>query len=287
MVKPRAWLQETARAIWCSVRAKRVLSALGFAAFFSGGLAPDALAGGFTLPEGQGQIIAGVGYIAAPRTFDRSGRAIVAPAYNKAVVTAYLEYGATDWLTAIVAPSVARMQAGAPDKTYTGSDESAVGARLRLFGDRTGAFALQVLIEPPLGAHRDAMAEARFGGPNVAAVDVRLQYARVFTLFGLPSFAALEPGARLRDQGWPDEARLDLTFGIRPSARTLILLQNFNSFAHSAGPLLPQTGYTKAELSVVYDLSAAWAAQVGVIRTLAGRNAAREFGPFGALWYRF
>ena len=269
------------------MRAKRVLFALGFEALVSGGLVPDVRAGGFTLPEGQGQIIAGVGYIAAPRTFDRSGRAFAAPAYSKAVVTAYLEYGATDWLTAIVAPSVARMQAGTPATTYTGSDESAVGARFRLFGDRTAAFALQVLVEPPLGPRRDPITEARFGGPDVAALDVRLQYARIFTLFGLPSFAALEPGTRLRGEGWPDEARLDLTFGVRPNARTLILLQSFNSFAHSAGSLLPQTAYTKAEASIVFDLSKAWAAQLGLIRTLAGRNAAREFGPFGALWYRF
>ncbi len=244
-------------------------------------------AGGFTLPEGQGQIIAGVGYIAASRTFNRSGKPVVAPAYNKAILAAYVEYGVTDWLTAIAAPTLARMRAGAPTREYIGSDETAFGARLRLMHTETQALAVEALIEPPLGSRRDRLTAAAFGGPNQWAADLRLQYAQTFVAFGSPTFVTIEPGTRLRAGSWPNEARLDLTFGIRPVPRTLLLLQSFNSIARSGGPLIPGMAYSKLQGSVVYDLTSAWSVQVGVLRTIAGRNAAREFGPFGTVWYRF
>ncbi len=251
------------------------------------GLAGRCQAGAFTLPEGQGQIIAGVGYIAATRTFDRAGKPVVAPPYRKEALSAFAEYGVTDWLTAIVAPSLAHMDSGSPAKSFIGSDESAFGARLRLFGTATRAVSVQALVEPPLGARRDATTEAAFGGPHAAAVDLRLQYGEVFSLFGWPSFATIEPGVRLRGSGWPDEARLDLTAGFRPRANILVLLQSFNSAAGGAGVLIPRTSYSKLQGSIVFDLSSRVALQVGGLRTIAGRNAAREVGPFGALWYRF
>lgn len=248
---------------------------------------PPGRAGGFTLPEGQGQIIAGVGYIAASRSFDRGGSARTAPPYRKAAVSAFVEYGLRDWLTLIAAPTLARMQAGTPTNAFTGSDESGFGARLRLWGSPTRALAVQVLAEPPVGRRRDPATEAALGGPHAAAADLRLQYAQAFPLFGVPAFATFEPGARLRGGGWPNEARLDLAAGLRPLPQLLVLLQSFNSVAGSAGPLIPRMAYSKLQASLVYDLSPRWSAQVGGLRTLAGRNAAREFGPFGALWYRF
>ena len=208
--------------------------------------AREGRAGGFTLPEGQGQIIAGVGYIAAPRTFDRTGRPVAAPAFRKAVVGAFLEYGFLDGLTLIAAPTAAHMQAGAPVNAYTGSDESAFGARFRLFGTPTQALAVQVLVEPPIGRARNAASEASFGGPHAAAADLRIPFTQVVQAFGLPAFVSVEPGARLRGGGWPHEARLDLAGGIRPTSRLLVLVQSFNSVAPSAGPLVQRTSYQQA-----------------------------------------
>ncbi len=238
------------------------------------------------MPEGQGQIIAGGGYIEASRSFNQFGKSVPTPTYRKAAISGFAEYGLTPSLTIIAAPTAARMQAGSSGNAYSGSDESAFGARLKLWGTATRTLAFQALVEPPLGRSNPAT-EVSLGGPHAFAADLRLQWGESLSVFGTPGFLSLEPGARLRGGGWPDEARFDIGFGLRPTPRSLILLQGFASSAASAGPLIPRTAYAKLQLSYVYDLSPKWSVQVGALRTLAGTDAARETGPFVGLWYRF
>lgn len=238
------------------------------------------------MPEGQGQIVAGVGYIEASRTFDQSGRSVPAPSFRKAEISGFAEYGLTPVLTIIAAPTAARMQAGSGN-AYSGSDESAFGARLKLWSTATRTLAFQALIEPPLGGRSDPATEVALGGPHAFAADLRLQLGQSLSLFGHPGFFSVEPGARLRSEGWPDEARFDFALGVRPWQTSQILLQGFASSAASAGPMIPRAAYAKLQLSYVYDISPAWSVQVGGLRTVAGRNAARETGPFACLWYRF
>ncbi len=243
------------------------------------------MAGAFLLPEGQGQFIAGVGYTEGSRRFDPSGHVVAAPAVGKAEASGYLEYGLTSWLSLVAAPTLAH-ETGVAANTVTGSDSSAFGARLQLLGGAGGVLAVQALVQPPLGAG-GAAAQVAAGGARSLAVDLRVLGGRSFTLFGWAAFADVEPGVRLYADPLPDEARLDLAFGLRPVARLLVLLQDFNSLAPRAGPFIPSTSYSKGQASLVYDFSARWSGQVGVIRTIAGRNALRETGPLFAVWYRF
>jgi hypothetical protein len=265
----------------------RLVLALIAAAVALGLTATPAGAGGFMMPEGRGQLIAGVGYIEASRTFNPSGKSISTPSFRKAAISGFVEYGLTPDLTIIVAPTAARMQAGSSSNTFSGSDESAFGARLRLWGAPTWTLAVQALVEPPLGRRGNPATEVALGGPHAFAADLRLQFGQSGTVFGSPAFFSLEPGVRLRDQGWPDEARFDVTFGVRPWPRGQILVQAFASSASGAGPLIPRTAYGKVQLSFVYDLSTAWSIQAGGLRTIVGRNAALETGPFAGVWYRF
>ncbi len=245
-----------------------------------------AVAGAFPQPEGQGQLIAGVGYTAGSRRFEPSGRVVAAPAVDKAEASGYLEYGLTPSLTLVAAPTLARETGVPAANTVTGSDDSAFGARLQLWGNGAGVLAVQVLVQPPLGAGGPA-AQVATGGARSLAVDLRVLGGWSFPLFGLPAFADVEPGVRVRADPLPNEARLDLAVGLRPFARLQILLQAFDSLAPRAGPLIPSTSYAKGQASLVYDLSPRWSSQVGVIRTLAGRNALRETGPLFAVWHRF
>jgi hypothetical protein len=267
-------------------RLRFVLASIAAAVALSLPTAP-AGAGGFLMPEGRGQLIAGVGYVEASRTFNMSGRSIPKPSFRKAAISGFVEYGLTPDLTIIVAPTAARMQAGSSGNSFSGSDESALGARLKLWGTPTWTLAFQALVEPPLGGRGTPATERAFGGPHAFAADLRLQFSQSGTVFGLPAFLSLEPGARLRDQGWPDEARFDATIGIRPWPHGQILVQGFASSASGAGPLIPRTAYGKVQLSLVYDLSTVWSIQAGGLRTIVGRNAARETGPFACIWYRF
>ena len=262
-------------------------SRLGLAGCFFGWGVREGAAGAFLMPEGQGQIIAGVGYVEASRTFNKSGRAVSASSFRQAELSAYAEYGLKDWLTLVAAPTLARLHEGDLSNAYTGSDESAVGARLALYRSPTRVVAFQVLAEPPLGPRGGSTTEAAFGGPRTAAVDLRMQLGQAVEILGWPVFLSLEPGARLRGGGLADEARIDFTAGIRPWRGGLILLQDFTSVAPRAGRLNPSTTYSKLQLSFVYDLTPVWSVQVGGLRTLAGRNAALETGPLFSRCYRF
>jgi hypothetical protein len=239
------------------------------------------------VPEGQGQIIVGVGYIAASRTFDRSGKSVPAPSFDKVGVGAYAEYGLSSWLTLVLAPTLATMRAGTPGASFTGSDESGVGARVRLYADGARTIAVQALIEPPLGGRAAVSTERAFGGPTVPAADLRLQLGQSFTLFGWPGFVDIEPGARVRGDGWPTEARFDLAFGLRPRDDSLVLAEAFTTMAPRRGALIASTQYCNLQLSLVFDVARSWSVQVGALGTVAGRNAAREVGPVTAIWYHF
>ncbi len=249
------------------------------------GTAPRAgLAGAFTLPEGQGQMIAGVGYIEAPRTFDDSGKAVAAPAYRKEEAGAYIQYGLTDSLMLIVAPSFVHMSAGAPSVSYTGSSETAAGLEWKFYGTPTQALSIQAMLEPALGPDK---ATPALGDPNGWAGTIKIGYARSFTLLGCPAFADGGPGAAIRGSGWPSEARFEATLGLRPASQTMVLIQDFFRAAPAAGVLTPATLATTMQASVVQELSPRFSVQIGGLRTLAGRNAAREMGPFAALWTKF
>lgn len=235
-------------------------------------------------PEGQGQFIAGVGYTGGSRRFDQGGRVVAAPAFHKAAAGGYLEYGLTPWLSLVLAPTLSSAHEAA--NSVTGSDASAFGARLQIYGAPGRVVAVQALIEPPLGAG-GRVARLRDGGAKTPGLDARLSLGQAFVLFGLPAFVDIEPSAHMRADPFPTQARFDATLGVRAGPDTLVLLQDFSSLAPSGGPLLPRQSYSKLQISLVYDLSARWSLQVGGMRTIAGRDSIRETGPVAGLWCRF
>ncbi len=226
------------------------------------------------MPEGAGQFIAGVGYVEATRRFDGAGDIGVTPAFRKAYASGYLEYGLTSTTTLVLAPSAERERDSPVSNSAMGTDGSAVGLRQQIYGAPGEVVALQALFQPPIGGTR-----------NLGA-DVRLLYGRALSLFGWNAFVDLEPGVRIRADPFPSEARLDVTIGIRPISRILMMIQ---FFASSAPPThaLPSLAYGKLQGSIVYDLAPAWSIQLGAVRTIVGRNIVRETGPMGAIWYRF
>ena len=244
-----------------------------------------AMAGAYMLAENYGQFIAGIGFSEGTRTFDTNGRAMPSPAYRKIIASGFLEYGYTPWLSLVAAPTLAR-EGGSAANSVTGSDASAFGARLRLAQSATDVLAIQALVQPPL-APGDRASQLADGGARNFAVDLRVMFAHTFTIFGKPAFIDVAPGARIRADPFPSESRLDITFGIRPFAKLLLLAQTFLSSAPTASPLIPRTAYGKLQASAVYDLSPRWSVQLGGFRTMVGLNTVREGGPLGALWYRF
>ena len=215
-----------------------------------------------------------MGYSEGSRRFDASGTPVVAPKFRKTEAAGYLEYGLGSDLSLIVSPTLAHERDAPATNAFTGSDGSAFGARYRLAGASTWVVAIQALLQPP------------FGDMRHPSCDLRGMFARSIVLFDMPAFIDFEPGARVRGGEDPSEARVDTAFGIRPSPAILLLVQTFTTIA-PAGPSVASASYTKAQASVVYDVSRRWSVQVGGVRTLLGHNTVRETGPIFALWYRF
>ena len=224
------------------------------------------------------------GFSEGSRRFDAGGQARPSPAYRKLLASGYLEYGWRSWLTLVAAPTMAR-QNGVAANQVTGSDGSALGARVLLYRQPGQVVSLQALVQPPLGG--DRASQIASGGGHALASDLRLQFGKGLTLGAWPAFVDIAPGVRLRADPFPNEARLDLAFGLRPIPTLMILMQDFISVASSRGQTIQRTSYAKLQGSLVYDLTPRWSVQVGAFRTIAGHNAVRETGPLAALWVRF
>jgi hypothetical protein len=93
---------------------------------------------------------------------------------------------------------------------------------------------------------------------------------------------------RLRFGGPPDEFRTDVTFGLWPHDRWLVLMQSFNVISEGAGSWgYPSYAYYKLQLSAVYALTPALSLQLGGYTTYWGRNALQENGLVLGAWYKF
>jgi hypothetical protein len=106
-----------------------------------------ALAGAWTLPAGDTQIISGAILSSAAESFDDSG-GTVPTYYRKLLLQSYDEHGLTDNLTLILSPEYAIATEGGPDRPTIHADDFALKGGVRylltdLFGVLVGASLLQ------------------------------------------------------------------------------------------------------------------------------------------------
>jgi hypothetical protein len=246
-----------------------------------------ARAGAYSYPAGQGQVIVAAVFTQAGRQFDLSGKFIPTDRFRKLEAEAYIEYGLTDWLTAVIKPFGGKQGfgAGSLGSLYPASAVGAeVGARVHVATLGSITFAVQA----------DGIMPGRGLSPNATLLSDGDAGARLsalatwnFRLGAWPSFVDLDVGYRWYADRLPDEWHGDVTIGIRPWPRLLVLLQSFNTGpAPGAGPRSLAYRQDKLAASLVYDLGA-WSIQGGFLTTVAGMNAPAEQGVLLALWRRF
>lgn len=261
--------------------------------------------GAFLQPEGHGQAIVTTTFSDATKAYDASGRLIQGPSYGKFETRAYVEYGALDWLTLVAEPSymkfhgasrgssadqldvlIAEAKAGQPlllpsapaGADYTGFGAGALGARALLFEFDSFILSLEASLRAAPPAAR------RFLDMRSAVQeDVRLQLGAPWEFFGLEGFGDAQLGYRSRGQGG-SEFRADLTWGLRPFERTLLLAQSFTAVAPDRYRF---TASQKLQLSVAYEITENVALQIGGLVAVLGVNASAERGVLTAAWYRF
>jgi hypothetical protein len=245
-----------------------------------------ALAGAYAYPAGQGQVIVTAMFTQAWQEFDTHGRFVPTPRFRQILASAYLEYGLTDRLTAIVKPTVTRSNFASGSNSVTAaSTGSQLGARYLLGHWQALSFAMEasaVLPSPKIGRHTALLADGYGGG------ELRGLSTLSFSIGAWPSFVDLGFGYRWHAGAPPDEWRAEATFGTRPTPKFLVLLQFFGIMSNGSGNL-PFTRFQqdKLQASMVYDFTTAWSLQVGGLATLAGVDTPAERGGFAAVWRRF
>ena len=120
-------------------------------------------------------------------------------------------------------------------------------------------------------------------------VDVRALFGYSFNAGAWPAFVDIQVAQRFRLGGPPDEFRADVTLGVRPQDKWLLLLQSFNVISEGAGsaPFFPSYSYSKLQLSAVYSLTPKLSLQFGGYTTYRGQNALQENGLVVGAWYKF
>ncbi|WP_139223542.1 hypothetical protein [Methylocapsa palsarum] len=189
------------------------------------------IAGAWLTPPGEGQIIASTAFSSSTRAFNKSGRLIPVPSYQKFELGSYIEYGVTDWLSVAASPSYDRIRAAPPAVNYDGIGESEAAAKIGLYHSDAGAVSVQAAIRSPGASINDS---ARIFQPSRAAsIELRALAGQNIAVGAMPGFAEAQAAYRFYGDHQPGEWRLDLTAGLRPSPEVMVLLQSF--FSYSGG----------------------------------------------------
>jgi hypothetical protein len=246
----------------------------------------SAFAGAWTLDAGQGSAIVTGSPSQADKAFDGGGNLQSIPRYSKAELQALLEYGATDWLTVMLAPSLQHIAIAAPfEAQRDGLGYTDVGARMRISRGDSWVLSAQTTFRIPGTFDKSNAAAIGYTDPEV---DIRGLFGYSFAAGAWPAFVDVEVAQRFRIGGPPDEFRTDVTLGLQPLDRWLLLAQSFNVISEGSGSWgFPSYAYYKLQLSAVYAVTPALSLQLGGYTTYWGRNALQENGLVLGAWYKF
>jgi protein XagA len=255
-------------------------------ALFCAGI-DSALAGAWLRDEGRSKTIFSSEWSGAKQRFDASGRPRQNGSFQKISIQTITEYGLTSDIT-LIAGLNGRQQRFSSLGLQQGSNNigGIAGARLKLWSGNQTIFSFQARTELGSEQQPGLLRSRRFDPP--AAADLRLLVGHSFTLHGMPVFVDVQGGYRWRNAGHPDEIRTDLTLGLKPMAKTLLLFQSFNTLAIGGDKRFatkPMRQH-KLQASLVYELTQNLSMQVGGFASVAGRESLRERGGLFAFWLR-
>jgi hypothetical protein len=248
--------------------------------------ATTAFAGAWTLEEGAGQLIFTNTAMTATNLFSTGYALQPAPRYNKDEAQTLIEYGVTNWFTAIFTPSLQHVDIAAPfSGERSGLGYTDFGGRARIWSDTSWVASAQVTFRIPGTYDNTNPAAIGYTDPEV---DLRGLVGYSFKAGTLPSFVDVELAQRFRIGGPPDEFRADITLGVNVTDKWLLLAQSFNVTSEGAGTWgFGSFGYYKLQLSAVYAVTKSVSLQLGGYSTYWGRNALQENGLVVGAWYKF
>ncbi|MGH6794550.1 MAG: hypothetical protein ACREDH_04975, partial [Methylocella sp.] len=208
------------------------LALVAAAGLFAGAGIDEARAGAWLLPQGDGQVIADTFFSDSTQAFDAHGHLIPVSSYRKFELGTYIEYGLTNWLTLVAAPSYDRIHNPPPGQSYNGLGESEIAARVGLYRSDTSVLSFQAGLRSPGDSFADSLGP--FEVRRAASLDVRGLAGRNVVVAAMDGFVEAQAGYRFYAAGQPGEWRIDLTMGLRPQPRLLVMLQSFTSIVNGS-----------------------------------------------------
>lgn len=238
-------------------------------------LVPSAVrAGAWPVSPGKTQVIGKYERQNAEQGFDPQGVLLDIDRRRDEALTIFVEHGLSERLTLQAKAGVTRGRDRWVD--YSGRGPVELGLRWAVRRDDQSTLSVY------LGAGEAGVGRnAGYAAPGQGSLDLeaRVLYGRSATWRGRPVYIDVQ-GARLKREGLADEHRLDVTLGLRPTAKLLLLAQTYAGQAQRQGG---DSRWLKSEVSVVRSFGD-WRAQVGWRDTLSGREIARDRGVVLALW---
>ncbi len=253
----------------------------------SGASPAPAWAGAWPQPEGEGQIITSYFSTEADEAFGPDGKVRPKTRYTKQEIASYAEYGWTKDTTLLAEIVYTKDDTDffGEHHRQQGLSRAELGARYAIGTWQDTLFSVQALAALHGTSSGDDPASSRRGDID-GEIDITL--GRSFTLLGIEGFSDTVIGYRLRPGGRADEAKTNITLGIRPFSRTMLLLKSENFATVSGGhQTAADVTRNKLGLSLVREITPTISLELGGMKTISGRNSLRETSLNLGLWYRF
>lgn len=200
-------------------------------------LAGPALAGAWTLEQGEAKLFVTSSFTYGDHGWDENGNLVEVPEYRKFELGTSLEYGFRPWLTLLARGELKEERVeevidpgefAAPASTF---GAVAGGARVRLWTASHWVFSTELTA---FSGGFDTLGTTE--PTNGAAVEARANVGFGHALFERPVFADFSTGYRYRlDDEEPDEVKVDVTVGARVLPRWTVLAQSFSTFQADGG----------------------------------------------------
>ncbi|WP_246482297.1 hypothetical protein [Methylopila capsulata] len=246
-----------------------------------------ACAGAFTLEKGETKLFATAYVTSGDHYFDGRGRLKARDRLRKQDFQLYAEHGLADGLTVFGAGALERITvSGAERSQRRGLGRTELGARVRLA--EPGAWIVSAQGGVVIAGAKRSEGLAAIGETD-DQVDMRLLVARSFDAFARPAFVDVQVGYRTRSGDPANEVRVDVTLGVRPAPRWLLLAQSFNVFGQGRwdGPYALKQRIHKVQAAALLELTAALTIYAAVFATPSARDALDERGAQIGIGYRF
>lgn len=238
----------------------------------------------YTQADNEGRIIVNWVHSNSDRAFNDDGDSVPINDYRQDHLYIIGEYGVTDDLTVVLAPSLQSIKQDGGD-SHTGLGFTDVGAKYRVAHGDDWTFSVQALARIPGEKNADPIAQISQTG-----MEYDFKAGGGYS-FGPEKkmFVTAELGYRFRDGDPPNEYHADFTLGGHVTDRLMLLAASYNTISDGRGQGIfdRKHRYNDIYLSGVYKVNDKLSLQAGYTATVAGRNALKQSGPLLGLWYHF